>query len=103
MHLPSPGALSACWGQDPPALPAGHANPQAEEIPYHRFRFGAVDAWVAPLHWLKRQVTDRTPVPAEDIHVIPLGLDDAWFEPLPTGDQHRRQCRLELGLSQNPS
>lgn len=78
----------------------GMQIPKPKKSPYHRFRFGAVDAWVAPLHWLKRQVTQRTPVPAEDIHVIPLGLDDAWFAPLPTGDQYRRQCRLELGLSQ---
>lgn len=78
----------------------GMQIPKPKKSPFHRFRFNAVDAWVSPLHWLKEQVNSRTTVAPEDTHVIPLGLDDGWFEPRPTGDQLRRQCRLELGLSQ---
>lgn len=78
----------------------GMQIPKSKKTPLHRFRFGAVDAWVAPLDWLKSQVERRTPVAAADIHIIPLGLDDRWFAPRPESDQFRRQCRLELGLSQ---
>lgn len=78
----------------------GMQIPRPKKSPYHRFRFGAVDAWVSPLKWLKNQVNTRTSIRPEETHVIPLGLDDGWFEPRPAGAQYRRQCRLDLGLSQ---
>ena len=71
-----------------------------KKSPYHRMRYGAVDAWVSPLNWLKTQVNSRTPIVPSRTHIIPLGLDDRWFDSLGTSVQHRRQCRLELGLSQ---
>ena len=70
-----------------------------KKSPYHRFRYGAVDAWVAPLSWLKTQVNQQTPIRPHQTHIIPLGLDDRWFD-AEDSIQFRRQCRLELGLSQ---
>lgn len=78
----------------------GMQIPRPKKTPYHRFRFGAIDAWVSPLDWLKEQVNRHTAVSPDRTHVIPLGLDDKWFTPINDSIQHRRQCRLELGLSQ---
>jgi len=73
---------------------------KTKKSPYHRFRYGAVDAWISPLSWLKTQVNQMTPINADSTHIIPLGLDDRWFDSEGDTIQFRRQCRLELGLSQ---
>ena len=45
-------------------LPLFHQGMQIPrpKTPYHRFRFGAIDAWVSPLGWLKDQVNRHTAV-----------------------------------------
>lgn len=78
----------------------GMQIPRPKRSPYHVLRFGAIDAWVAPLGWLKTQVCANTPMTADRVHIVPLGLDDKWFAPLPDPLQQQRQARLQLGLSQ---
>jgi len=78
----------------------GMQIPKPKKTPYHRFRYRAIDAWISPLSWLKDQVNRHTAVPENRTHIIPLGLDDRWFSPINDTIQHRRQCRLDLGLSQ---
>ena len=78
----------------------GMQIPRPKKTPYHRFRYRAIDAWVCPLSWLKDQVNRHTSVTPNRTHIIPLGLDDQWFDPINDTIQHRRQCRLDLGLSQ---
>ena len=78
----------------------GMQIPRPKKSPYHRFRYRAIDAWVSPLDWLKDQVNRHTSVTPKRTHIIPLGLDDRWFSPIKDDVQYRRQCRLDLGLSQ---
>lgn len=78
----------------------GMQIPKPKRSIYHMMRFGAIDAWVSPLSWLKTQVCENTPMTANKVHILPLGLDDKWFEPIQDPVQHQRVARLELGLSQ---
>jgi glycosyltransferase involved in cell wall biosynthesis len=78
----------------------GMQIPKPKRSLYHRWRFGAIDAWVTPLDWLKEQVCRNTPLVPHQVHVIPLGLDDKWFVPVSDRLQQQRQARLTLGLSQ---
>ena len=78
----------------------GMQIPRPKRSLYHRWRFGAIDAWVTPLEWLKSQVCGNTPLKPTRVHVIPLGLDDRWFNPIEDRIQRQRMARLELGLSQ---
>lgn len=94
-HLRATG-IDVVWVRDPRDLSLcswavlGHATAlvfhQGMQIQrpkrqvWHRFRFGQVAAWVAPLEQLRFQTALHTPVPRDRIHVIPLALEDAWFE-----------------------
>ncbi len=78
----------------------GMQIPKPKRSLYHRWRYGAIDAWVAPLEWLKTQVCGNTPLKPTLVHVVPLGLDDPWFAPIVDRIQRQRMARLELGLSQ---
>ncbi len=78
----------------------GMQIPKPKRSLYHRLRYGAIDAWVTPLEWLKDQLCKHTPVPASKVHILPLGLDDKWFVPVTERIQQQRISRLELGLSQ---
>lgn len=51
--------------------------------PIHALRYGAVDAWISPLQYLKQETIEKTRVPAHKIHVIPFGLDLKTFEERP--------------------
>jgi len=62
-------------------------------MPWHQRRFRRVSRWVSPLHWLQAQVQTWTPVPAENIQVIPLGLETTWWAP----PQQRMAARSALG------
>jgi len=78
----------------------GMQIPRPKRSVYHSLRFGAIDAWVSPLSWLKTQVCDNTPMTVDRVHIVTFGLDDKWFAPLPDPLQQQRIARLELGLSQ---
>jgi D-inositol-3-phosphate glycosyltransferase len=45
----------------------------------HSFRFNAIDIWISPLEYLKKEVTLRTRFPEDKIRVIPLCLDTNQF------------------------
>ncbi len=51
--------------------------------PVHTFRYSAIDAWVAPLPYLKQQVITNTRFPENRVHVIPIGLDLSALKPPP--------------------
>ena len=78
----------------------GMQIPNPKRSFYHILRFGAIDAWVSPLSWLKKQVCENTPMTEDRVHILPLGLDDKWFKPVQDPVQEQRQARLQLGLSQ---
>ncbi len=41
----------------------------------HTIRINKLDAWIAPLNWLKEQAIQRTRISSEKVHVIPLATD----------------------------
>lgn len=41
----------------------------------HTLRYKAVDAWIAPLQYLKEETLQKTKMPAEKIQVIPFGIE----------------------------
>lgn len=45
----------------------------------HRFRYQNIDAWIAPLNWLKEEVIEKTFVKPDIIHVVPIGVDTNRF------------------------
>lgn len=45
----------------------------------HSFRFNAIDIWISPLEYLKKEVTLRTKFPEDKIRVVPLCLDTNQF------------------------
>jgi glycosyltransferase involved in cell wall biosynthesis len=45
----------------------------------HTFRFKAIDVWVSPLPFLKREIALRTKFPLNRVQVLPIGLDTASF------------------------
>lgn len=42
-------------------------------------RFKRIDAWIAPLNYLKEQVKSKTNFPPERVHVVPLAIDIEKF------------------------
>ncbi len=42
---------------------------------YHSYFYKKLDAWISPLHFLKRQLLNNTVLKETKIHVIPLGID----------------------------
>lgn len=46
---------------------------------FHTFRFNAIDIWISPLEYLKKEVALRTKFPEEKIRVVPLCLDTTQF------------------------
>jgi len=47
---------------------------KAKKSLFHNFRFKAIDAWIAPLPYLKKQVESLTNLPSTRIHEIPRGV-----------------------------
>lgn len=43
--------------------------------PIHTVRYAMLDAWIAPLEYLKAEALKKTRVPTKKIHVIPFGID----------------------------
>ena len=58
----------------------------------HTLRYRALAAWLAPLPGLARQVLEKTRLPADRLHVVPLGVELAKFadEQLTTAEARRR-------------
>jgi len=46
----------------------------------HTFRFRWFDLWFCPLHWLAKQVSEKTKFPKKRIRVVPSGLDLQQFK-----------------------
>ena len=69
--------------------------PNAKNAPWHVRRYRRVDAWVCGLEHLRRECLERTPLEAEQCHVLPLPLDEKWFT---SPALHRHQAQIELGL-----
>lgn len=102
--------VDALWSRDPRDLSAGGRATALARVPFvfqqgmqlsgpklmpwHATRYGRVTKWIAPLQWLKAQVETWTPVPPDRIEVIPLGIEDKWFEP----PQQRMAARSACGL-----
>ena len=63
----------------------------------HTLRYRALAAWLAPLPGLARQVLEKTRLPADRLHVVPLGVELEKFadERLTTAEA-RRRLHLEL-------
>ncbi len=95
--------FDALWIRDPRDLPLaalatrgiqcqlifqqGMQIPQPKKNPWHRMRFSAVDVWVSPLECLRQEALKNTPLRPNQIHVIPLALENSWFEvPEPKAD-----------------
>lgn len=63
----------------------------------HTRRYQSIDAWIAPLQSLRNEVLQRTRVPAERLHVIPIAVD-----PTDLGPQVARSvARAKFGLPEN--
>jgi len=68
--------------------------------PVHALRYRAYSAWIAPLDYLREEVLSLTTVPAEKIHVIPLGIDEGPYrEPVPAKAEARRYFGLREGVT----
>ena len=73
----------------------GMQIPFPKKKPWHAWRFGQIDAWVAPLEQLRKQAIQNTFIQANRIIVIPLALETAWFEPQQQSKESlRRQWNL---------
>lgn len=45
----------------------------------HTYRYKAIDYWISPLEYLKKEVGERTRFPVEKVSVVPIGLDVQKF------------------------
>lgn len=59
--------------------------------PIHTARYAAIDAWIAPLEYLKAEVLKKTRVPAKKIHVVPFGIDVDYFAQNPFSKAEARE------------
>jgi D-inositol-3-phosphate glycosyltransferase len=58
--------------------------------PIHTVRYAALDAWIAPLNYLKVEAQKKSRVPAKKIHVIPFGIDVDYFAQNPFSKEEAR-------------
>ncbi len=58
--------------------------------PIHTWRYAALDAWIAPLEYLRKEVLEKTRVPAERLHVVPFGIDVDYFAKAPLRKEEAR-------------
>lgn len=56
----------------------------------HTVRYAALDAWIAPLKYLREEALKKTRVPARKIHVIPFGIDVEYFTQNPFSKEEAR-------------
>ncbi len=62
---------------------------------WHQRRYRSVDAWVCGLHALEERTLALTPLVGHQTHVIPLPLEDVWFD---TPHRAKEDARKDLGL-----
>ena len=62
---------------------------------WHQRRYRSVDAWVCGLHALEERTLALTPLVGRQTHVIPLPLEEAWFD---TPQRSKMEAREKLGL-----
>ncbi len=62
---------------------------------FHRWAYGGLDLWLTLTRKMRDAVVRNTTVPAERIHVIPLGIDLTRFTP---AGQERRKARERFSL-----
>jgi len=72
----------------------GMQLPRPRRMPWHRVRYGRVTRWVAPLEYLREEVLRNTPLDPRRVRVIPLGLEDRWYGPLPDVQEARAALKL---------
>jgi glycosyltransferase involved in cell wall biosynthesis len=72
----------------------GMQLPRPRKLPWHRVRYGRVTRWVAPLEHLREEVLRNTPLDPQRVRVIPLGLEDHWYGPLPDAQEARAALNL---------
>ena len=63
---------------------------------FHTARFAAIDHWISTLAFLKLQVMEKTNVPQEKIHVIPIGVDHTLLE---KNSINKKEAKQKLGLN----
>ena len=64
---------------------------KSKRDPIHTRRYAALDAWIAPLEYLKTEAQKKTRVPAKKIHVIPFGIDVDYFARNPFSKEEARE------------
>lgn len=71
--------------------------PRKKNAPWHARRYRLVDAWVCGLEHLRQEGLERTPLWADQCHVLPLPLDERWFQ-APVLNRQEAQTALDLHL-----
>ena len=71
--------------------------PRAKKAPWHWLRYRRVDAWVCGLQHLRAECLARTPIDEARCHVLPLPLDDRWFDPAKASRAFREALALPDG------
>lgn len=61
----------------------------------HTFRFKAVDTWVSPLPFLKRELALRTKFPLSRVQIVPIGVDTEAFS---NRKYEKEEIRQILGI-----
>lgn len=61
----------------------------------HTWQYRHLDAWLAPLHLMKRNVLENTNIDAQRVHVVPLGIDLSKFQPQA---QRKDTVRQQYGI-----
>lgn len=62
---------------------------------FHAWEYRHIAAWVAPLPGLARQAAEWTNIPADRIHVVPLGIDlDPFLSDRPSRTEARELMKL---------
>ncbi|UYZ64432.1 glycosyltransferase family 4 protein [Hymenobacter weizhouensis] len=63
----------------------------------HTLRYRALAAWLSPLPGLAREVLQKTRLPADRLHVVPLGIElEKFASSAPTQAEARQQLGLKL-------
>ncbi len=67
---------------------------------FHSLRYSFIDAWIAPLNYLKKQVLNKTNIKESKIKVIPLCIDYSKFF---NNNITKSEARKKLNINENTS